>query len=189
MPTITDPTILSSLMLTISLGTGFLALDARRDRHRAREVELQEAISLLKLHCDTLERLDDDDMPDDLLGLVVDLNIVLHDPDACRQTRALILDEDARAESRERNSTGVSADVEIEAFRELMGRRSDLAIAFMQCLVSGLLAFEKRWPECAGKIAPGLPRIIVSPVEEAHRVVQAAERFRSWSTPVTAAAA
>ncbi len=185
MPAMTDPLILSVIAVVFILAFGSMAVDARRTMHAVREIELQEAINLLRLHCESLEALDDEATPLGLLEFALELNQTLHDLPSRPLAIAAAKRQRARNQKMPSEAEQQHADRIFEEYKALLKVRPDLATAFIRCLVSGVLSFEIRWPECAIMLDRHLSRIVASPVDEARRCIEVAQgRRKGFSTPV-----
>lgn len=175
-----DTNLFAALAIVLPLAAGALAIESRRAASRQRERELGEALDLLKTHTEAMRKLDDDRVPKTLLTLVCALSRLLHDPDV----RPFTLKALGRGPLPvEVPSTKMQAAMGIidSDYDALLEKHPELATAYIQALVAGVLAFDKRWPECAGQFAVGLPQMVSSPVHEAQRIVQQAGRTYEWT--------
>ena len=161
-------TVVSMVVLT----GGFSS--ARREMHRAQETRLKEAVSFLRAHCDMLEKLEDDAMPEGLLRLALDVSHLCLDPDASAKFRDVITSGEYKRPQRSESEKHIDDD----EFLTLAKARPDLAAALVGSLVTGLIAFEKRWPECAGVFGQELLTLVTAPIEEARRVVDTARGMK-----------
>lgn len=190
MPTTASSLLLGGVAIIVTLSAGFSALMSRHALHARRERELREAIDLLRLHYDAMGRMDDEATPEGILEFALKLSRMLHDPKV-RESTIRVLREGFDPVEDPSPDLVKGTDIVYEEYQRLLKIRPDLATAFIQSIVSGILAFEKRWPECAGILSSHVTRVVASPVEEAQRIVRAADRAtESWTrTPIEAVAA
>jgi hypothetical protein len=163
-------------MLSFGLGMA----NSRGVVHRRREEELCEAVDLLRVHIEAMERLDDDETPTSLLDFAVELGDLLHDPDNHESVMLAIRMRREHLRSPVPTPPHISDEVdEIHAdYQWALKARPDIATAFIQCIFTGILSFERRWPECAGHFGRHLTNLVTSPVAEAQRIVRQAKESR-----------
>jgi len=183
MPTTASSLLLGGVAIIAMLSAGFSALMSRHALHAKREREMREAIDLLRLHYDAMGRMDDEATPEGILEFALKLSRMLHDP-TVRESTIRVLREGIDSADDHSPDVIKGTDIVYEEYKILLRMRPDLATAFIQSIVSGILAFEKRWPECAGILSSHVTRVVASPVEEAQRIVRAADRATGlWSVP------
>ncbi|MCJ2023961.1 hypothetical protein [Methylobacterium sp. J-067] len=184
-------TLLNVLLVIVLAVAAILVAKRQREAHERRESEMRGAVDLLAVHAHSLAALDDDAMPPSLAAFALDVSDLLHDIDR----RATMLSvARRRAFQRGRGlitpSQPSQADATLVAdYLALRAVRPDLATAYMQSIVAGILSFERRYPECAGAFGVDVARLIDSPVDEAERVVREARSMREAWGPAPALAA
>lgn len=191
MPENVSTTLLFVLMVIVAAVAAALASKRQQEAHERREAEMREAVDLLAVHARSLAALDDDAMPASLAAFALEVSDLLHDIDQRAATLAVTRLRKAQRERGLIQSRQPDPEINelLTEYRALLAARPDLATAYMQSIVAGILSFERRYPECAGAFGVDVARLIDSPVDEAERVVRQAKTLRDAWTPAPAMAA
>ncbi|MDP4027174.1 hypothetical protein Q8W71_31850 [Methylobacterium sp. NEAU 140] len=179
------------VLIIVAAAVALFVNKRQREAHARREAEMREAVDLLAVHAKTLAILDDDAMPASLAAFALEVSDLLHDFDQRPVVLAATRIKREEYLRSPRLSTGLGPETErLQANLEtLLATRPDLATAYVQSIVAGILSFERRFPECAGAFGLDVAKLIASPVNEAERVVRQAKTMRAGWTPEPAMAA
>ncbi len=158
-----DPVAATALLVISAACTEYAAL--RDSRSKKREAELRRAISYLDRHIASLEKLDDDATPSYILEMALIVHRFVTDPDIPDVVRQWIKEDDLDTKIDE--SHDIAWDQILAAVRK---KRPDLAVAFIDCIVSGTLSFVHRWPSCAKAFPMLVADIATHPSQEIEKM-------------------
>lgn len=192
MPEAINTTVLCFLIVIAAAIAALFVHKRQREAFQRREAEMREAVDLLALHVISLEALDDEAVPSSLLSSAFDLSDILHNADHRIATLVAAQIHKARRSGRKPASADASAEADalVADFHALAARRPELATAYAQCIVAGILSFERMFPQCAGAFGLDIAKAVASPVNEAERIVRQARGLRAaWPAGAAPAAA
>lgn len=158
--------LIAAVAVAVMLFLGAMLADARRLRCMQEEAALRASTAALKAHYDALRRLDDRDMPSDLIDLAMSISRIVND----RRSVELVVSA-LRSVADKPDET--EDELRVAAiFRDLARSRPDLAQAFVTAVVSAMAAVVCRWPHSAMTFNPAILEVVREPAEETMRVVR-----------------
>jgi hypothetical protein len=168
------PEIIAAFMVAAVVFLGALLADARRYRGLQEEQHLEGAIAALRVHYESMRKLDDADMPSQLLDLVLQLTKIVND----KRSVEVVTNAFRSLAVGKQEPPSEEEEALSRLFRDLAKRRPDLAQAFTTAVMTAVIAVIARWPYSASAFNPVLVEVVAEPVEETMRVVRYARNDR-----------
>lgn len=144
--------------------------DSRVQRVQSEIRNLETANDSLRAHFKAMSQLDDPAMPSELLDVALSLSGILNDRTAVDRIIAAFASYHANPAPQNEREERVH-----RLYNELVRHRPDLASAFTQAAMTGMIAVMARWPDSLAALRHPVLDVVIEPVDETMKVIRYAK--------------